>query len=154
MKWPLKTNVIRRNMLNHTFGMVRKDAKGNPRAHQGWDFQAAIGTPFRASLDGVVESIYESTSYGLVLIIWHESIERYFAYAHLSEVSVKEGDAVKIGQWLGKTGESGNAKGMAAADQHLHFEVRTEPRPAGGLVGRESPIKFFYICPLKEAIVD
>lgn len=35
MKWPLKSNIIRRNSLNHTFGMVRKDAKGNPRAHQG-----------------------------------------------------------------------------------------------------------------------
>ena len=39
-------------------------------------------------------------------------------YAHLSEFSVKVGDAVKKGDMIGRTG----ATGMAAGD-HLHFTM-------------------------------
>jgi murein DD-endopeptidase MepM/ murein hydrolase activator NlpD len=40
-------------------------------------------------------------------------------YAHLSERSVKVGDTVKLGQRIGKSGDSGNVDGP-----HLHFEFR------------------------------
>ena len=153
MKWPLKTNVIRRGMLNHTFGMVRKDAKGNPKPHGGWDFQAPIGTPIQASLDGYVNQVYTSSSFGLVVITYHPSIDRFFAYCHLSEAKVKSEDLIKEGDLLGSTGESGNAKGMPLLDQHLHFEVRLVARPGLGLAGRESPLKVFGVCPLKESIL-
>ncbi len=44
-------------------------------------------------------------------------------YAHLSQVDVKKGDRVVVGQKIGYMGESGNTYG-----KHLHFEVR---RPDG-----------------------
>jgi murein DD-endopeptidase MepM/ murein hydrolase activator NlpD len=39
-------------------------------------------------------------------------------YAHLSRISVKQGQEVDIGQQIGRMGATGNASGP-----HLHFEV-------------------------------
>jgi murein DD-endopeptidase MepM/ murein hydrolase activator NlpD len=52
--WPLEWNVIRRNSVSNTFGMVRNYANGTPKPHQGWDFSAAVGTPAFAIADGKV----------------------------------------------------------------------------------------------------
>ena len=34
LAWPLQRNIIRRQLLNHTFGKVRN---GGTKDHQGWD---------------------------------------------------------------------------------------------------------------------
>ncbi len=39
-------------------------------------------------------------------------------YAHLKEMSVKEGNKIKRGQFIGIQGSTGNATG-----EHLHFEI-------------------------------
>jgi murein DD-endopeptidase MepM/ murein hydrolase activator NlpD len=39
-------------------------------------------------------------------------------YAHLSSAAVKPGQRVERGQFIGRTGSSGNSTGP-----HLHFEV-------------------------------
>lgn len=149
--WPLDSNQIRRGLENHTFGMVRN---GGTRAHQGWDFYAPIGTKAYAIADGSVATIYESADYGLVCVMsfTHEGRTLYAAYAHMSSVAVKQGHVVRKGDAIGLTGDSGNAKGMAKPDQHLHFEIRTEPRPGKGLDGRMSPNAVFGRCPLKAPV--
>lgn len=149
--WPLDSNVIRRGLENHTFGMVRN---GGTRAHQGWDFYAEPGTPCYAIADGAVAMIYESEAYGLVVVcsFQHNGKTLYAAYAHMSSVAVKQGHVVRKGDAIGLTGESGNAKGMALLDQHLHFEIRTMPRPGKGLEGRLSPMVVFGSCPLSKPI--
>jgi len=160
ISWPLKRNVIRRNVINNTFGMVRRSSTGTPKAHQGWDFEAPIGTPCYAIADGTIVDTSNYGDYGQRLLLKFDfatdgDMDTLYAfYAHLSEVKVKMGDKVKRGQLIALTGESGNAKGMAVADQHLHFEIRTQSTVGLGLSGRLSPMTVFGKCPLKEAIMQ
>ena len=149
--WPLDSNVIRRGLENHTFGMVRN---GGTRAHQGWDFYAEPGTPCFAIADGTIAMIYESEAYGLVVVcsFQHDGRTLYAAYCHLSKAEVKQGIVVRKGQRIGLTGNSGNAVSMRGLDQHLHFEIREIPRPGKGLDGRKSPMEVFAHCPLKAPV--
>lgn len=148
--WPLSYNVIRRRSVSNTYGMVRKRVDGTPKPHQGWDFEAVIGTPAYAIADGTVEFVRDRGDYGLQLCIAFElGGTSYWAfYAHLEKIYVAEGDAVKRNDLVCKTGESGNAEGMAVADQHLHFEIRTKAEPRLGLWDRKSPLVVFGKCPL------
>lgn len=149
--WPLKHNMIRRNSENNTFGMVRN---GGKRAHQGWDFEAPAGTPCRAIASGKIALVYVSKDYGNVVVLGFpfKGKTLYAAYAHLSAVAVAAGQALAKGDAIGKTGNTGNASGMTGKDQHLHFEIRTEPRPGLGLAGRLSPKDVFGAIPLTAAI--
>ena len=72
----------------------------------------------------------------------------------MSSAAVKAGERVEAAQVIGATGESGNARGMAAEDQHLHFEIRTEPHPGRGLAGRISPLELYGTCPLHVPVED
>ncbi len=148
--WPLDVNEIRRNSERHTFGLVRRNSAGAVKAHQGWDFQAMPGTRCYAIADGHVALIYQSPDYGTVLVLafQHEGQQWYAAYAHLSAVSVQDGQAVTKGMAVARSGETGNAGGMPSPDKHLHFEIRTKPRPGVGLDGRVSPYRIFGRIPL------
>ena len=57
-----------------------------------------------------------------------------------------------MGEIVGRTGDTGNAKGLKPEDEHLHFELRTMARPGKGLDGRVSPIEIFGVCPLWKPI--
>jgi peptidoglycan LD-endopeptidase LytH len=148
--WPLDVNEIRRNSERHTFGLVRRNSAGQVKAHQGWDFQAMPGTICYAIADGSVALTYESPDYGKVLVLGfrHEGEQWYAAYAHLSAILVDQGDAITKGMRVARSGETGNAVGMPAADKHLHFEIRSAPRPGPGLQGRVSPYRIFGRIPL------
>ena len=152
--WPLKHNRIRRGSIANTFGPVRHGADGKPRVHQGWDFEAPIGTPCFAIADGAVAMTYFSKDYGNVVVLSFQQGDSvlFAAYAHLSAIEVKTGHRVAKGQRIGLTGDTGNAKGMAEPDQHLHFEIRTEARPGLGLAGRVSPLEVFRQVPLDKAV--
>lgn len=148
--WPLMHNKIRRGIKNHTFGMVRKYKTGAAKPHQGWDFEAVIGTPFYSVGSGKVEFVRSAGDYGLQLCHSFEfNGQTYFAfYAHLERAYVKQGDLIMGNQELGTTGESGNAKGAPKPDQHLHFEIRTSATPRPSLLDRIDPILVFGQCPL------
>jgi murein DD-endopeptidase MepM/ murein hydrolase activator NlpD len=63
----------------------------------------------------------------------------------MQSISVKTSQSVKKNVQIGLTGETGNALGQAAADNHLHFEIRTVASPGRGLSGRVSPITVFKV---------
>jgi len=153
--WPLNENFIRRGMVNHTFGPVRN---GGARNHQGWDFYAEPGTPCFAIADGTVVKVRNVGAYGLQVIIRFDFVlggkprKLFGFYAHLSRADVKEGQTAKIGQQVGLTGNSGNARSMRGKDQHLHFEIRTVPIAGRGLGGRMTPLKVFGHCPLRAPV--
>jgi len=154
IQWPLAHNLIRRKAVSNTFGMVRHNPDGSKRPHQGWDFEAPIGTPCFAIADGKVAFVNTAGDYGNLVALGFafEGRTLYATYAHLSAIAVTLGQAVKKGDRIGLTGDTGNARGMKGPDLHLHFEIRTEPRPGRGLAGRISPLTVFRAVPLDHAI--
>lgn len=87
--------------------------------HSGTDFGVPEGTPVRASKEGTVIKRRElTTSYGKYLFIDHGG-GLVTIYAHNSELLVNEGDTVKAGQIIAKSGNTGNSTGP-----HCHWELR------------------------------
>lgn len=89
--------------------------------HTGVDFPVPTGTSVKAVKAGSVVSAGWGGSFGYQVVIRHAD-GRYTQYAHLSAISVREGQSVSGGQRLGRSGSTGNSTGP-----HLHFEVRTGP---------------------------
>jgi len=150
-------NVIRRNKLSNTYGRFPERTSG---VHWGWDFYAESGTPCYAIANGKLVLRYGSSSdtgsFGLVSVLEFLSEGRtlYAAYCHLSGVSAPLGP-IAAGEQIGFTGNSGNAHNMQGLDQHLHLEIRTQPRPPpGGAPYRLSPLVVFKRCPLHQAIFE
>jgi murein DD-endopeptidase MepM/ murein hydrolase activator NlpD len=95
-------------------------AKFGLRGHNGIDIGVVVGTPVKAVADGVVAfTDTDPGGYGLYLRIWHKALRCYSFYGHLSAVKCKVGDAVKQGQIVALSGNTGNSTGP-----HLHYELR------------------------------
>ena len=101
----------------------------NPAGHKGIDYGLPLGTPVLAAAFGTVKKISQSQKgYGNQVLISHTN-RLQSRYAHLSSLSVHEGETVVKGEPLGMSGSSGNSTGP-----HLHFEVildgvPVDPRP-------------------------
>lgn len=130
--------------LGGIFGRVRSSGT---RPHQGWDIYAPVGTLLYSIAPGVVEFREDRGDYGLQLCIRmnEEAMSRiapgadrqlWAFYAHLSAAYVNTRQAVLENDVIGLTGKSGNA---GNTPPHLHLEIRTQPRPPRGLVGRIDP---------------
>ncbi|MEJ1199602.1 MULTISPECIES: transglycosylase family protein [unclassified Streptomyces] len=89
--------------------------------HTGVDFPVPTGTSVKSVAEGRVVSAGWGGSYGYEVVVRHRD-GRYSQYAHLSAISVKDGQSVGAGQRIGRSGSTGNSTGP-----HLHFEVRTGP---------------------------
>ena len=60
--------------------------------------------------------------------------QKFYAFSHLDDVYVAEGQEVHIGDVIGRTGRSGHGAARLPIDQaHLHFEIRTIPATGRGL---------------------
>ena len=95
------------------------------RAHKGTDFAAPIGTPVRATADGVVTFVGQQTGYGNVIMLKHDG--RYSTvYAHLSRFAAetRQGERIRQGETIGYVGQTGWATGP-----HLHYELRVDGEP-------------------------
>lgn len=149
--WPLQSNTIRKGAVSNTFGMVRN---GGKRPHQGWDLQAAPGTRCYAVADGQIVYADAKGKFGKLILFKFQHRERtlYAAYAHLSLCIVRDLQQVVGGEFIGMTGNTGNAEMMEGDDQHLHFEIRTIEHPGLGLVGRIDPRQFYGFTPLNMTV--
>lgn len=88
------------------------------KMHNGIDLRANHDNVF-AILDGVViQSGWDSKGGGNYIIIKHSN-SFVSSYLHLSERYFQEGDFVKAGNIIAKSGNSGNSTGP-----HLHFSVQ------------------------------
>lgn len=86
--------------------------------HEGLDLASLEHAEVPAAQGGVVIFARPFGIYGNAVVIDH-GCGLTTLYGHLSSTAVKEGDEVKLGQTIGRTG----ATGLAGGD-HLHFEIR------------------------------
>jgi murein DD-endopeptidase MepM/ murein hydrolase activator NlpD len=98
------------------------------RTHEGYDVNAACGTPLVAARGGVVTRAgYDPVLYGIVVIVRGARTRSDYWYAHLQAPSpLRTGDRVTTGQRIGRVGATGNARTIGC---HLHFEIRSRGVP-------------------------
>lgn len=100
------------------FGTQRTFNSKVQSVHQGLDYRAALETPVAAMNTGTVVLARNLFFEGNCLVIDHgEGL--LTLYLHLSTIEVKEGDQVKKGQVVGRSGASGRVTAP-----HLHVAVR------------------------------
>ncbi len=99
------------------------------RAHQGVDYAAPMGTPIRATADGVVAFAGVQGGYGNVVFLRHHGAYST-VYGHLSRFAphVRNGARVRQGETIGFVGMTGWATGP-----HLHYEFRIADAPRNPL---------------------
>lgn len=113
---PLKDAVIVGIFGDHRKYTLNKDSAGESY-HLGTDLANVKNAQVFASNDGVVVLKEGLGIYGNTIVIDH-GLGVSTLYSHLSEFYVKEGDVVKKGDVIARTGASGLAFG-----DHLHFGV-------------------------------
>lgn len=114
------------------FGLRMHPVLGIFKTHEGLDIINDVGTPVYASGDGVITMAGQSGGgYGTMVVIDH-GYDYQTLYAHLSKVLVHEGQRVRRGDLIAKSGKTGLVSGP-----HLHYEVRYK-----GLC--KNPVDFFF----------
>jgi murein DD-endopeptidase MepM/ murein hydrolase activator NlpD len=97
----------------------RSIVNGRPQdPHRGADFRAPLGTTVRSPNDGAVVLAEELYFAGRTVIVDH-GLGLYSLLAHLSVIRVREGERVRRGDILGRSGMTGRVTGP-----HLHWAVR------------------------------
>ncbi len=117
---PYRKPVVGEVEFTSGFGVRSDPFLGRPAMHTGLDFRAAMGDPVRATANGKVASAGWSGGYGRMVEIDHGN-GLSTRYGHLSEIDVKVGDPIKIGQVIGEVGSTGRSTGP-----HLHYETRID----------------------------
>lgn len=115
--WPIN------GWITSGFGKRASPLTGEPGRHYGVDIANVVGTPIRATADGLVVYAGWENGYGRVVVIEH-GYGFSTRYGHCSSVDVKVGDEVKRGQIISYVGSSGRSTGS-----HLHYEVRIHGIP-------------------------
>jgi murein DD-endopeptidase MepM/ murein hydrolase activator NlpD len=120
---PYRKPVVGQVEFTSGFGVRTDPFLGRPAMHTGLDFRAATGDPVRATANGKVASAGWAGGYGRMVEIDHGN-GLATRYGHLSEINVKVGDQIKIGQVIGAVGSTGRSTGP-----HLHYETRIDGDP-------------------------
>lgn len=103
-----------------------------------------IGVPIYAVDDGVVRTAASCGTYGILIVLWHENIGRYSAYAHCENTNyVTVGQKVKRGDTIATVGMTGNTSGP-----HLHFMIFKQMQSSSSNYPSEStcenPLSYSY----------
>jgi murein DD-endopeptidase MepM/ murein hydrolase activator NlpD len=117
---PYRKPVIGEVEFTSGFGVRSDPFLGRPAMHTGLDFRAASGDPVRVTANGKVVSAGWSGGYGRMIEVDHGN-GLATRYGHLSEINVRVGEIVKIGQVVGLVGSTGRSTGP-----HLHYETRID----------------------------
>ncbi|ARX84921.1 MULTISPECIES: M23 family metallopeptidase [Streptomyces] len=105
----------RRYRVTSRYGVRGNWAAGH---HTGIDLGVPRGTPVYAVTSGVVVLARWSGAYGKAVTVRMPD-KRYVLFAHLSRISVRQGQRIRTGARIGYSGATGRATGP-----HLHLEIR------------------------------
>ena len=114
-----------------SYGMRVHPILGVNKMHNGIDIVNDVGTKVKSTGKGKVVFVGSKGGYGLTVEIDHGFGYRTI-YAHLSKSLVREGQNVKRGDLIAKSGNSGLSSGP-----HLHYEVLHNGENL-------NPIEFFF----------
>ncbi|MBM3530828.1 MAG: M23 family peptidase [Alphaproteobacteria bacterium] len=117
---PVRKPVASDVELSSGFGVRTDPFLRTPAMHTGLDFRGSTGDPVRATANGRVESAGANGGYGKMVELDHGN-GFTTRYAHLSEIEVRVGQTVRIGQIVGRVGSTGRSTGP-----HLHYETRID----------------------------
>lgn len=109
-----------RGPLTSSFGWRMHPIFHTQKQHRGQDIGIPVGTTVVAAAEGVVSHAGPMGGFGNAIMITHSIDGQIFTsvYAHLSSMGVSTGQHVGKGQFIGKSGNTGNSTGP-----HLHFEI-------------------------------
>ena len=124
MRFPFHARVRVTSNFNPT---RRHPVTGRVRPHNGVDFGLPTGTVVVAPANGVVDKATYSRSAGYYVVIRHSG-GLSTVYMHLSKLSVKAGQRVRLGTAIARSGNTGISTGP-----HLHYEVRVNGRAVNPL---------------------
>lgn len=117
--------------ISDSFGMRIHPILGVNKMHNGVDIINDVGTNVKSTGKGKVAFVGTKGGYGLTVEIDHGYGYKTI-YAHLSQTLVREGQSVKRGEIIAKSGNSGLSSGP-----HLHYEVLHNGENL-------NPIEFFF----------
>lgn len=117
--WPVPASA----RVTSDYGMRLHPLLNERRMHTGVDIGAPEGSSVVAVADGTVIFAGWFGAYGNTIVIDHGGGVASM-YAHLSSISVSEGQKVDRGDNIGRVGDTGWSTGP-----HLHFEVRVNGDP-------------------------
>ena len=115
--------------LTSSFGWRMHPIFHTQKQHRGQDIGVPIGTTVVSAAEGVVSHAGPMGGFGNAIMVTHSINGQIFTsvYAHLSNIGVSTGQHVGKGQFIGKSGNTGNSTGP-----HLHFEIHVGNFSASG----------------------
>ncbi|GHD48733.1 peptidase M23 [Thalassobaculum fulvum] len=108
--------------ISSRFGPRVDPLNGRRAMHDGLDMAGPYKEPVTATADGTVVFAGRRRAYGRVVEIDHGH-GLMTRYAHLAKITVRRGEAVRLGRTIGLLGSSGRSSGP-----HVHYEVRYHGR--------------------------
>lgn len=113
LPWPVSSGTVVAEFGNQVHPVLKTVTENS-----GIDISVPVGTPIRCVADGEVAMIHWLPSYGNLIIVTHAG-GFHTVYAHLSEINVVEGQNVKAGEVIARSGDS-------VSGSLLHFELWKE----------------------------
>jgi murein DD-endopeptidase MepM/ murein hydrolase activator NlpD len=115
---PVRKPVAGEVDMSSPFGVRLDPFLGRPAIHTGIDLRGETGEPVHATAAGRVSIAGREGGYGNMIEINHGN-GLATRYGHLSEIDVKVGQTVHVGDIIGRIGSTGRSTGP-----HLHYETR------------------------------